>query len=79
MLIDYTVLLIDLNILTFICIFLTSEYAAVLVEMARNDHFHLSELFHLSCMGKNLFGQRCLDNRSSTVIQYEPRTNPLLS
>ena len=42
------------------------------VEIAtkcRNYHFCLSGLFHLSRMRKNLFGQRCPDNRGSTVPQ----------
>ena len=32
----------------------------------RNYHFCLSRLFHLSSMGKNMFGQRCTDNGGST-------------
>ena len=68
--------------LTSSCIFLTLEYAAVRlycllvgegVEIAikcRNYHFCLSGLFHLSSMGKNLFGQRCPDNRGSTVPNF---------
>ena len=31
---------------------------------------NLSGLFHLSGMGENLFGQRCPDNRRSTVLVY---------
>ena len=34
----------------------------------RKDHFCLSGLFHLLGMGKILFGQRCPDNRGSTVL-----------